>query len=98
MERYNDSNITPTQFLREVMHDVSANIADRITAAGHLLAIEPHGPPKPTLTIRIDVPQMLAELAKFPPELQRDLWHIKWCYDHGIVDPDLDHMEVQGNG
>lgn len=50
---YDDPNLRPKDFLYAVMHDRSAPIADRVHAASALMYIEPHGPPKPSLTIQI---------------------------------------------
>ena len=40
MERYNQPNITSTQFLREVMHSPDVSISDRVKAAAALMEIE----------------------------------------------------------
>lgn len=50
---YNDPGLRPVEFLRAVMHDPKADIADRVRAATALLAIEPYCPPQPTVLIRI---------------------------------------------
>jgi len=50
---YNDPGLRPVEFLRSVMHDPKADIHDRLRAAIALLEIEPYGPPKPVLTIKI---------------------------------------------
>ncbi len=50
---YNDPGLRPVEFLRAVMHDPKADIHDRVTAAAAPMEIEPHGPPKPVLTINI---------------------------------------------
>jgi hypothetical protein len=50
---YNDPGLRPVAILRAVMHDPKAAIEDRVRAAAALKEIEPHGPPKPALTIRI---------------------------------------------
>ena len=51
---YNDANLSAKAFLRCVMHDQKVDIVDRVKAAAALLDIEPHGPPKPSLTIKIE--------------------------------------------
>ena len=53
MELYNDPNITSKEFLYAVMHDPKVDIVDRVKAAAALMEIEPHGPPRPSLTIQI---------------------------------------------
>jgi hypothetical protein len=53
---YDDPGLRPVEFLRQVMHDPKADIRDRVKAATALLDIEPHGPPKPVLTFRLEVP------------------------------------------
>ncbi len=40
MERYNDPNITSTEFLREVMNSRDVAIEDRVKAAAALMEIE----------------------------------------------------------
>ena len=49
----NDPDLGPVGFLRAVMHDPQVDIHDRVRAAAALMEIEPHGPPKPSLTIQI---------------------------------------------
>jgi hypothetical protein len=54
---HDDPGLRPVEFLRAVMHDRNAPIADRVKAASAPMDIEPNGQPKPSLTFRIEVPQ-----------------------------------------
>jgi hypothetical protein len=70
---YSDPGLRPVEFLRSVMHDAKADIHDRLRAAIALLEIEPYGPPKPSLTIKIERSQALfdeVEYAAFCDEQQ----------------------------
>ena len=60
-QRYNQPDITDTEFLRAVMHDPKVAIEDRVRAAIALLEIEPHGPPRPSLTIQINATQEMID-------------------------------------
>ena len=84
-----DPGISPIAFLYACMHDKSLPLTQRIKAAGKLLAIEPHGPPPPSFTIKIECcPHeefpMWAEYAAFSREQMeyfrslplRERWHI----------------------
>src|SRR5215813_1452502 len=52
-----DPHLSATEFLYSVMRDSTQPIRDRIKAASKLLALEPHGPPRPSLTIVIQPSQ-----------------------------------------
>src|SRR5262249_10696461 len=51
--------LSGTQFLYAVMRDPTLPIRQRIKAAGKLMAIEPNGPPRPSLTIVIGAAEAL---------------------------------------
>jgi hypothetical protein len=95
-----DPRIRPLEFLYACMRDRSLPIQDRVTAAGHLMHIEPDGPPQVTVTIRIggmptDKMQQLFE--SFSEEIQKDLLYIKRCYEQGMEGPfDIGDMPVKG--
>ena len=95
-----DPNIRPLAFLYACMRDRSLPIQDRVTAAGHLLQIEPDGPPQVTVTIRIGgmpTDQMQRLFESFSEEIQKDLMYIKRCYELGMEGPfDIGDMPVKG--
>jgi hypothetical protein len=110
MERYNNPNITSTEFLREVMRSRDVAIEDRVKAASALMEIEPFGPPKPSLTIQIQCISdddmrasshrlsMKLLFESFPPELQKDLLYLKRCYEQGIEGPfEIGDMPIKGH-
>ena len=68
---YDDPGLRPVEFLRAMMHDRNAPIADRVRAATSLLEIEPHGPPKPSLTFRLQVsPELSNGIQSFIASIQ----------------------------
>jgi hypothetical protein len=54
-----DLNVLPKDFLYTVMRDPTADIADRVKAASALIQIEPNGPPRPSVLVRLEVPPEL---------------------------------------
>ena len=51
---HDDPHIRPKDFLYACMRDKSLPLKCRIKAAGHLMRIEPHGPPQPAFTLKIE--------------------------------------------
>lgn len=72
----NDPHIRAKDFLYACMRDRSLPLTKRIEAAGHLMAIEPDGPPQPTLLMQI---HGMGEHPLVPPSVaicpcMRDTW------------------------
>jgi hypothetical protein len=67
-------------------------LTTRITAADHLCRLGlGHIGTIRTLKIIIEggIPSCRS-FESFSPEMQRDLLYIQWCFDHGMLDPNLD--------
>jgi hypothetical protein len=68
---YDDPGLRPVEFLRCIMHDRNAPIADRVRAATALMEIEPNGPPQPSLTIRLQVsPELINGIQSYCASIQ----------------------------
>ena len=61
MTHYNDPDLSCTAFLYACMRDRELPLPDHIKAAGALMELEPDGPPKPSLVIKITLPWQLIE-------------------------------------
>jgi hypothetical protein len=96
-------DIAAKEFLFEVMHDKTADLRDRVNAAGKLIKMgmgDYSGVPRVHITIRGGLPGGLPRKKRFEdfsPEMQRDLLWIKFCYENGMLDPNLENWEVAGN-